>query len=87
METLNLSLTNAYAELPVNTSTLSFKLWTSHLNTGAVSIAKSATPWATEVVVLWPSQWTNFIWWQINVEKLYAKSSVASGDVIYILKD
>jgi hypothetical protein len=92
MELKKLDLTNAYQAIP-KTFIADIQVWSSYLNTWAVTLALSATPWADDVAILWPSQWVTLYEKDSDATKVYtkstkvyAKSSVASWDVLYMIK-
>jgi len=55
-------------------------------NSGTLSLAMSETPWTDEIISLWNWQWLTVTSPWIDVD-FYAKSSVASGDVLYIVEN
>ena len=83
MELKKLDLTNAYQAIP-KTFIADIQVWSSYLNTWAVTLAKTDDPAATDVVVLWPSQWLTVSYDWLWEDVIYAKSSVASWDVLYM---
>ena len=86
MELKKLDLTNAYQAFPIKLKWRCI-VWTSHLNTGSVSIATSATPWTDDIYVLWPDTIIPLYWETYLDIILYVKSSVASWDVFYMIKN
>ena len=82
----NLALTNAYQAVPLELSALD-QIYSWSSNVWSVSIALTASPSSTDEIVLWPSQWITFDWLRSPNVQLYAKSSQATWDVLYMIQN
>jgi len=80
------NLTNAYQKVWYWLQRGKISIYPSVANTWTLSLALSATPWTDDIISLGNWQWLvlDSDW---NNNNVYAKSSLASGDILYIVEN